>query len=274
MSHYPHNSNPNKSLKRSATFAATPSNSMGRTHSTRNYWDTVITPTNNDYPAPSSSRLHLPTSSLSSSRPRPISKPFPRDCRICKRTFASQRSYDEHTATCADPSEKPYGCHECGTAFKKNSNLVKHRKLVHRGEKNFQCAEPGCARMFGQKSNLNSHVKAVHLGEKPFVCKVENCGRRFSQKSGLKAHVKTVHNGERPYVCDRSDCGSSFGHRGDVSFPSLPSQPICVSNPFLTSSFYLPSFSSTVIFASCTKSSARLSATSAQNRKGLVVDLS
>lgn len=111
-------------------------------------------------------------------------------------------------------SEKPYACDQCGTAFKKNSNLVKHMKLVHLGERNFACQEPGCGRLFGQKSNLNSHVKAVHLGEKPFVCPEANCARRFSQKSGLKAHVKTVHNGERPYVCE---CGSSFGHRGDVS---------------------------------------------------------
>lgn len=112
-------------------------------------------------------------------------------------------------------SDKPYPCDRCGTAFKKNSNLVKHIKLVHLGERNFPCTEEGCGRLFGQKSNLNSHIKAVHLGEKPFICSEPDCGRRFSQKSGLKAHIKTVHNGERPYVCE--DCEASFGHRGDVS---------------------------------------------------------
>lgn len=113
------------------------------------------------------------------------------------------------------PLDKPYACDTCGTAFKKNSNLVKHIKLVHLGERNFACPEEGCGRLFGQKSNLNSHIKAVHLGEKPFKCSEIDCGRRFSQKSGLKAHTKTVHKGERPYICD--DCDASFGHRGDVS---------------------------------------------------------
>lgn len=160
-----------------------------------------------------------------SSQTAPASNSSSRQCLTCRRIFSSSRSYDEHVRTCGrqqqpqthldqQSSEKPHVCPDCGTAFKKNSNLVKHMKLVHLGERNFECPEPSCGRLFGQKSNLNSHIKAVHLGEKPFVCPESPCGRRFSQKSGLKAHIKTVHNGERPYVCD---CGSSFGHRGDVS---------------------------------------------------------
>lgn len=166
-----------------------------RTHSpTSSYWDTVI---------------------INDSK----SKSMPRSCPTCARTFSSSHAFEQHVATCSN--EKPYVCPECGTAFKKNSNLIKHTRLVHRGEKNFQCEL--CGRPFGQKSNLNSHIKAVHLGEKPFVCETEGCGKRFSQKSGLKAHIKTVHNRERPYVCTVENCKSSFGHRGDVSStkPSL-----------------------------------------------------
>lgn len=167
-----------------------------RRHPPNSFWDTVINHSDDDH-----------------HRSRPISKQ-PRECPDCRRSFSSSR-WEEHRATCPAINEKPYECKECGTSFKKNSNLEKHKRLVHRGEKNFACNEPGCGRLFGQKSNLNSHVKAVHLGEKPFVCEESGCARRFSQKSGLKAHIKTVHHGERPYVCD---CGSSFGHRGDVSF--------------------------------------------------------
>lgn len=172
------------------------------------FWETVL---DTSFEAGSSSNSHVLT----------------QHCPMCHRAFNSTRAFNEHVQARAcsayerssqqPQSEKPHVCNECGTAFKKNSNLVKHKKLVHLGERNFKCPEPSCGRLFGQKSNLNSHIKAVHLGEKPFTCNEPGCGRCFSQKSGLKAHVKTVHNGERPYVCE---CGSSFGHRGDV----------CVSN--------------------------------------------
>lgn len=185
-----------------STYTTGSANSTSRSMST-SYWNTV-----------------LDTSSQAAS----ASTSSNRQCQTCRRAFSSTRAYDEHVRTCGrqqqqqpheqQSSDKPYVCTECGTAFKKNSNLVKHMKLVHLGERNFACPEPSCGRLFGQKSNLNSHIKAVHLGEKPFVCPEASCGRKFSQKSGLKAHIKTVHNGERPYVCE---CGSSFGHRGDVS---------------------------------------------------------
>lgn len=185
-----------------------------KTNSSSSYWDTVI-----DQSSPSD--YH------SAQRSRPISKTFRKECADCRLVFSSPRSYEEHKASC--PSEKPYECEECGTAFKKNSNLVKHMKLVHRGEKNFACHEPGCGRLFGQKSNLNSHIKAVHLGEKPFECNESGCGKRFSQKSGLKAHIKTVHHRERPYICE--ECGSSFGHRGDVSCSPFQLVFICFLIP-------------------------------------------
>lgn len=195
-----------------------------KTNSSSSYWDTVI-----DQSSPSD--YH------SAQRSRPISK----------------GSYEEHKASSS--SEKPYVCEECGTAFKKNSNLVKHMKLVHRGEKNFACREPGCGRLFGQKSNLNSHIKAVHLGEKPFECNEPGCGKRFSQKSGLKAHIKTVHHRERPFVCD--ECGSSFGHRGDVRclpthcsfFIFFFSHPYITQFEFLTEHYLclVPSASCTIL---------------------------
>ncbi|CDF40112.1 unnamed protein product [Chondrus crispus] len=134
-------------------------------------------------------------------------------CDGCGSHYNNKRELELHSTTCQG-NAKPFVCPECPTAFKKNSNLAKHMRLVHRGEKNFACTEPGCDRKFGQKSNLNSHVKAVHLGEKPYVCEEQGCTRKFSQKSGLKAHIKTVHHHERPYKCH---CGSSFGHRGDLN---------------------------------------------------------
>lgn len=178
-------------------------------HSNHSFWQTVMNSETGQGTPHSRTGALRPQSSMP-----PLPRQSPKECMGCRRSFPTTRSFEEHLRSCPGNVDKPYPCEQCGTAFKKNSNLVKHMKLVHLGERNFPCPEPGCGRLFGQKSNLNSHIKAVHRGEKPFVCSEADCGRRFSQKSGLKAHVKTVHNGERPYQCE---CGSSFGHRGDVS---------------------------------------------------------
>lgn len=213
------------------------SSSRNPSHSDKrsSYWDTVLEPDSRGQ----SSRHH------DDDRRRETPKSVQRECPRCRRSFSSTRSFEEHLSHCPPGEDKPFACTSCGTAFKKNSNLVKHMKLVHLRERKFACQEPGCGRLFGQKSNLNSHVRAVHLKEKPFICTEPNCGRRFSQKSGLKAHVKTVHNGERPYKCE---CGSAFGHRGDVSFffSLLRLVLLCVllssrkSNNYIETLFFFP----------------------------------
>lgn len=189
-------------------------NPASHSQSPRNYWDVVLgsdmtSLSLGDQRGSESDKTHRPTGS------RAISKSSPSQCAICKSTFTSLRSYDEHKNHCGSSADKPYKCRLCGTAFRKNSNLTKHVKMVHLGEREHACPEPGCGRMFGQKSNLSSHIRAVHYGEKPFECPETGCSRRFSQKSGLKGHIRTVHYGDRPYVCG---CGSAFGHSGDVSF--------------------------------------------------------
>lgn len=178
----------------------------------------------------SSSSSHPPTSPSSAHYWNTVLNPPPAkfDCVGCHAIYSSQAALQNHQRTCvyyttghhkAHPigliPDKPYQCAQCGVAFKKNSNLVKHMKLVHLGERNFECPYNNCGRMFGQKSNLNSHVRAVHLHQRPFKCDKPGCTRAFSQKSGLKAHIKTVHDGERPYKCDA--CSAAFGHRGDLN---------------------------------------------------------
>lgn len=184
------------------------------------YWSTVLlpSPSNSVTPSPSSSSSSTTTSHHQSLHHQQH-RYDPHMPHYYTPINASQPPHPSVTSPISKPggasSDKPFVCETCGTAFKKNSNLAKHMKLVHLGERNFACPEPGCGRLFGQKSNLNSHIKAVHRGEKPYVCDEPGCGKRFSQKSGLKAHIKTVHHGERPYVCP--ECNSSFGHRGDLN---------------------------------------------------------
>lgn len=172
------------------------------------YWDVVL----------DSNKTHRQSNASNTPRPaasqtRSFSKAIPRYCSICQVTYTSLRAFDEHLNQCASENKKTYSCQHCGLSFRKSSNLTKHVRTVHLGEKNYACTEPGCGRMFGQKSNLSSHIRAVHQREKPFECPESGCNRSFSQKSGLKAHIKMVHEGQRPHVCE---CGASFGQNGDV----------------------------------------------------------
>lgn len=101
---------------------------MARTHSTRNYWETVLsTPTTNvQYSQPPSSRQHT----LTPSNPPPISEPFPHHCPICNTIFSGPRSYHDHMPICTGRHENLYVCHQCGIAYIEHTNLIKHRKLM------------------------------------------------------------------------------------------------------------------------------------------------
>ena len=50
-----------------------------------------------------------------------------------------------------------------------------------------------CGKAFKHSSNLTRHVKTMHGGERPFAC--DTCGKTFKERSDLTRHVKTVHGG-------------------------------------------------------------------------------
>ncbi|XP_014642696.1 PREDICTED: zinc finger protein 891 isoform X1 [Ceratotherium simum simum] len=115
------------------------------------------------------------------------------------KTFCCPSSRKQQEQT---PTREKHECNQCGTAFKRISNLILHKKN-HKGEKQYECKE--CGKVFHDSSTLRRHVR-THTGEKPYEC--NQCGKAFNQKTSLKAHVRT-HTGEKPYECNH--CGKSFG---------------------------------------------------------------
>ncbi|XP_042310951.1 zinc finger protein 883-like [Sceloporus undulatus] len=97
--------------------------------------------------------------------------------------------------------QKQYPCPDCGKNFKRNSHLVRHKRL-HTGEKPYKC--PECGKNFRQSTDVTTH-RRIHTGETPYRC--NDCGKSFRYRTGLVKHQK-CHEEEKTYNC--RECGKSF----------------------------------------------------------------
>ena len=85
-------------------------------------------------------------------------------------------------------------CDLCGYSTAKDSTLKRH-KMVHRGEKPYQCGT--CDYSCTTAGHLKTH-SYTHTGEKPFQC--GSCDYSCTTADALKKHSYT-HTGEKPYQC-------------------------------------------------------------------------
>jgi len=131
-------------------------------------------------------------------------------------------------------------CDECGKGMCP-SHLSRHKKLVHMGEKPYECRVTGCSERFSRSEGLGDHGRTAH-GHPMLKCKVEDCGLEFSavrdlrshhirahylevectqcgkivKKHTLLNHMKFVHRGERPVGCEISGCGKRYIKKTDL----------------------------------------------------------
>ncbi|KAM3605816.1 uncharacterized protein V6R79_005171 [Siganus canaliculatus] len=114
---------------------------------------------------------------------------------------SSNRSHRARVTLEQPPKDKK-SCRFCGKRFKRDSHLIRHVELIHKGQKAFKCLK--CRKEFKQRPQLSLHVR-IHTGEKPFNCHL--CSKSFAQSSTHKVHMR-IHTGERPYYCKK--CGKYF----------------------------------------------------------------
>lgn len=104
----------------------------------------------------------------------------------CDKIFKEKSALRKHFQT---HGPRAHVCNECGKGFVESSKLKRHR-LVHTGEKKWQCGFEGCGKRFSLDFNLRSHFR-THTGDKPYVCPFSGCDRRFAQSNNLKSHILT-----------------------------------------------------------------------------------
>ena len=123
-------------------------------------------------------------------------------CQVCTKVFKHKSDLRRHIKS-VHQGEKPYHCPECGKDFSRKPNLNHHIRSVHKGEKPYPCAD--CGKDFSQQTKLIRHIRCVHHGEKSNPC--IGCGKYFSTRWNLSVHIRTVHNGEKPHRCHVCDKG-------------------------------------------------------------------
>jgi KRAB domain-containing zinc finger protein len=86
-------------------------------------------------------------------------KPF--ECHLCKKQFTTKREVKGHTDVAHKMKQNQFLCDQCCSSFAKNSLLIKHLNVVHKGLKAFSCSE--CGSQFSYKQGLLKHFEKNHF---------------------------------------------------------------------------------------------------------------
>ena len=147
----------------------------------------------------------------------------PCSCRLCQKEFRSKVKFDEHVkkvhALGPNLRPSPLQCHLCGSVLYNKSNLRRHMKALHMGEKpkktkmiteqRFPCDR--CGKVLKYKRNLSRHKKKHQEYQKqrlPRSLALRNrqlfkssahslschlCGQRFRRRQSLLLHHNIIH---------------------------------------------------------------------------------
>jgi len=130
---------------------------------------------------------------------------FDDDCGAC---FESYEGLKKHMN--AHKEQKTYQCLQCDTKYFRFSDLVSHRKEMHKTV--HKCEK--CSKTFVRLSRLKHHIETVHGNAEPelFICTYKDCLQSFATKGNLGTHYKAVHLGLKPFKCEICSANFSMKH--------------------------------------------------------------
>ena len=98
------------------------------------------------------------------------------------------------------------GCRP-GRLFQTSQSWYSHFKNVHKKE--LFCLSPDCthSRPFANNTDLKRHIKTIHEGEKPYKCEISHCTRTvkaWPRKDKFKLHNRKFHSNFKCFFCSQN----------------------------------------------------------------------
>ncbi|XP_068083267.1 zinc finger protein 480 isoform X2 [Anabrus simplex] len=98
--------------------------------------------------------------------------------------------------------QRPFLCHHCGKAFKRQDALKQHA-TTHVSEATVIC--PVCSKGCRSQAHLTQHM-AVHSTVRSYLC--ELCGSAFKTRAVQRKHILTIHQHPKAFFCHH--CSRKF----------------------------------------------------------------
>ena len=155
-------------------------------------------------------------------------------CLVCNQVFPTKYKMRDHVFS-EHPTEKPYSCDFCGSAFNVDRYLAAHLRNTHHIDP-YKC--DGCDAAFPFKQGLYAHkkecrgskakrVNEVVVEEKEisksesemeedtqrWQCHYDKCVRSFNVKDSLIRHIRDDHNGY-PFRCE--NCHEKYQYKQEL----------------------------------------------------------
>ncbi|XP_039435396.1 transcription factor grauzone-like [Culex pipiens pallens] len=106
-------------------------------------------------------------------------------CKLCNKTYNSKEYLANHMVKKHNDSRQdlPFRCDQCNQAFRKENQLVSHKKFHEK----VQCSI--CDKEFANKFTVKVHMANMHSDvDRRMIC--DTCGQEFLNKLCFERHVK------------------------------------------------------------------------------------
>ncbi|XP_045781752.1 zinc finger protein 771-like isoform X13 [Maniola jurtina] len=134
-------------------------------------------------------------------------RPQFRTCHVCNAKVRTRKRASHMESEHGIPAPS---CGACGRKFAFPSEVLRHQKLSHMGERYYECDI--CHLKCRSAGHLSAH-KMKHVPDRPFKCEV--CHKTFKWKNGLTRHMM-IHLNIRPHVC--SICQEAFVQKTSLQY--------------------------------------------------------